>query len=488
MSTATTRTATGLTRPDRPRRSSRRRPSTVELFGGAWIAVCGLLLGATGSLVAAALLLFPLAIAVATAWPLLVLAAAAAAIPLELLTFGGHITATQALMGLAATGAVLRQLRARELRVPATPLLVPVLLLTLSVVPGLLVAVDRYAVFQRIVMWSVFLVLFVLVAGDAGRKDLHRLFWCVAISGAIVSIVALAGGGTTEVDSVGGTITDRSGGTFTQANTLAAFLLLALPLQLLFAVRERGLPRALAAVTFLLSCGGLATSLSRGGLLGFGAIVLVMLLWRPVRRVSGVALIVMVVVLASGVDVRIGRFDAQVLLKRAASLGHSSGESKSERLAIYDVAPRIVADHPLFGIGARNLRTVAPSYGLTNIGFVGPFGNVHNTFLGILVEHGAFGLLALLLVVGAATSVALRVLRRGPPEHANMVLALVATFVGSGVLGLLHDNLPSIPIIGLLFVYLGALAACARLADEDDVVATAVPAEPALTPPAISSS
>jgi putative inorganic carbon (HCO3(-)) transporter len=125
--------------------------------------------------------------------------------------------------------------------------------------------------------------------------------------------------------------------------------------------------------------------------------------------------------------------------------------SARQRFAVLQTATRIVRDHPVLGIGLG-------AYGLANAQYTPSLGNLdtHNTYLNILAETGAPGLiffLALVISVLGTARVARRRAQRALPAQAEMLRWLQFGLIGfliAGVFGSL-SNLP------LLYVYLALL-------------------------------
>ena len=156
--------------------------------------------------------------------------------------------------------------------------------------------------------------------------------------------------------------------TIGQPNALAAYLVLALPITLVFVLRRSGAIRwaAIAVAAVLLAAIGL--TLSRGGYIGLAATTPI-LGWagvrnhRPSRRLvaagSGLLVVgaVMVAIVPDGRAAIVRAWD------RAASSAQTTADlSVRSHLDEWRVAARITADHPLLGTGPETFPDEFPRY------------------------------------------------------------------------------------------------------------------------------
>jgi O-antigen ligase len=178
-------------------------------------------------------------------------------------------------------------------------------------------------------------------------------------------------------------------GPYVNRNHFAAFAELLIPISLVSLLlgkvrRERLFVVGLFAV---LQIGALFLSASRGGIVSFGAELVVLAVWMVWRRSGGkqllaaAAVLVVVVLLVSwlGVGQILQRFSAM------QSLEMTSGKRASMRADTW----RIFIDHPILGTGLGTIQTVFPPYESLYDGKI--VNHAHNDYLEALAETGAAG-------------------------------------------------------------------------------------------------
>jgi O-antigen ligase len=112
-------------------------------------------------------------------------------------------------------------------------------------------------------------------------------------------------------------------------------------------------------------------------------------------------------VVAVSILVLLGTFYYTVVTRPVAFQTIASSGNISNRQSLWAVAANIAEDHPVAGAGAGNFTVVEPAYAVGNISLgrsdvVLEGELVHNTYLEVLAELGAVGLVAFLaLVVGS---------------------------------------------------------------------------------------
>jgi O-antigen ligase len=265
---------------------------------------------------------------------------------------------------------------------------------------------------------------------------------------------------------------DRAFSTIGQANALAAYLVIALPLTLGLAIRRALAVQLFLAALVVLELVALAFTLSRGGFLGMAivTVVLVVTLW-PRRRAlisrrglgvaASTALVAALVVVALP-DARAG---AERALDRVFRPGGVEEASTSAHVDQWAVGVAIVADHPLVGVGqdsyalrfadyrdevlepdrARVWRKYRPE-------------SPHNHYLAIAGGAGLPALAAYLAIVGLAVLRAGRGMRDAAEPRTWLVGAvLLAAIAGH----LVTDGFMTAETTGsvLFWIVLGAAAA-----------------------------
>ncbi len=436
-------------------------------------------LGAAAGLAAVAIeasapqfaLLAPAAIAVVwlgVSRPFWALYLGVAAVPLEVLaqSYGQafFLTPAEGLLLAAAGGWLFQRMGSLEKLEIAPALTGGVALLIASTIPGLLVAEDPLLTLKQLAMWSAFFVLFLMVSADGDEKVLRNTMIALAISGGLVGLSSLI------VDPVGAG-GGRAVGPFSQPNTLAFFLAITLPAQAALALRGPPALRPFMVASGAAAVLGLVLTLSRGTWIGVLVAVGMMMFWRPFRRVAVVAIAAVVLILASGIDLTGDLVDEQSIVDRVVETGDSSSEPVALRADVYSTAPRIVADHPLFGVGAVNFPSVAADYNLLHASFTTPqFGGPHNFYLHIATTRGVIGLAAMIWVGIALGAALVMALRRLKGELHWLALTFTGTLLSVAVIGLTHDPVNANVIMGVLFILVGCVGVLRRLALADEPV------------------
>jgi putative inorganic carbon (HCO3(-)) transporter len=274
---------------------------------------------------------------------------------------------------------------------------------------------------------------------------------------------------------------NRAQGSFSHPNTLATFEGLAIPgaIVLAFIGKKSWRPFALAAA--LVAIGGVALSLSRGGLLALAGALGVLLLWRPIRY-TALVLVTMVTLVAVTGGAGFGQLQqTQVLSQRISSISYSA-QGVDPRFAVWRGAEQMILDHPVFGIGGNSFSLVAPSYGLL-LGSAAEdtYEHAHDIPLTITAELGVIGLAALTW----ATVVLLRLLYRGwrcaQTAERGLVLAISAAFAALALQGVVDYTLRSNVIVAVIFMLCGAATVLWRAVDPESD-------QPALDQPAASDA
>jgi O-antigen ligase len=229
---------------------------------------------------------------------------------------------------------------------------------------------------------------------------------------------------------------ERVSGIFGATNLkLGPTLAVLSPFALWASSRRWGLPGLLLALGFLL--GPVLLAGSRAGWLCFGLVVLAFV-WReaktPARFVAFCLVAGLVLSLGLGIAWKTSeRFQARMDLTLLALRGNSKSvdTALSGRLDIWHASTRMIAAHPIDGVGVRGFRYAYPHYAPANDHFVTAEScgdgegacHPHQLVLEILTETGAIGLIMWL----AAAAMALRAWRRiGSMARARAFPATVA--------------------------------------------------------------
>jgi putative inorganic carbon (hco3(-)) transporter len=331
---------------------------------------------------------------------------------------------------------------------------------------GLAFAPDTLVVFKIALMWSAILVLSLYML-SVTPGQLRWLLMAIALSGAVLALIAIAKGGTIELQEGGAFATNRAQASFAHPAVLAFFLQLALPCALCLSLTAGRWQRAPMLIAAGLILTALMLTLTRGAIIGAGVSIAV-LLWLPRFRLLAVLLLVALVAFsAANLNPILNSPQASVVATRLGTiLGHE--RQTNPRLRIYRGAPAMVIDHPLFGIGAGNFPIVSPLYGLRDLGG-DTFEHAHNVPLSIAVETGLLGLAAFFVFAAALARAAIRILRSRDGPEFPLAIAPLAALSGLVATSMTDYPLRTNLIMAVIMLEAGAMIAYSRRADGSSV-------------------
>jgi O-antigen ligase len=215
----------------------------------------------------------------------------------------------------------------------------------------------------------------------------------------------------------------RPGSVAGDPNVFSASAVTVLPIMVAFALGQKGRKRAFCLACLLATVVAILLASSRGGFVAF--VVLLVLQMRDGRHRGKFVVIVLVIValfLVSPVSP----------LDRILHPTYSDTESSDARLQLWSIAFRIIADHPIVGVGlwqfAPYLRKYMPPG--VDLGFLVP----HNTYLEVTVELGLVGL-ALFLAMFFFSLLNLSRIRKAARKSGDAFMYSMATAIGNGLIG-----------------------------------------------------
>src|SRR4029077_14691914 len=224
----------------------------------------------------------------------------------------------------------------------------------------------------------------------------------------------------------------RASGTVGDPNELAAFLLVGLTLGASLALGRDRSPalRLMGALAVPLCAAGIFLSLSRGGLVALGALLVAGTMfagrWRVVLTVTLVA------VVAGGLlyFTQLAPLPAR---ERVTSVNGGTGRSDIWKLGL-----RMVRAHPVEGVGVGNFPVVSPDYALqpgtlqrADLVFSSAPKVTHNTYLEVMSEMGIPGFLLFMAVILSSLACGLRAARIwGARGDASMEALARGVFLG----------------------------------------------------------
>lgn len=407
---------------------------------------------------------------VALVRPTLTLYAAVALVPLELvaLPIGDvGITPSETMFALTGVAWAGRRIVSGQLPFSPSPLGKPFALMLLAIVPGIALAPETFPVVKILLMWTSFVLVYQMLVTEGGVDTVRRLLVVLGVAGGVVGLIAAiksGAGSQTELIGVGEDALGRAVGSFEHPNILATFVALALPGSLALGLAGPRTLRPLTIGAFALAFGGLVFSLSRGGLLAVMGALVVMLAWRPYRRLVVVGLALALIVAVSSANPLGGVQQISQVEQRIESVAYSA-QGVNPRFALWETLPEIVADYPVLGVGAANFSEVAPSYGLSNLEGGTTYDHAHNIPLTFLAELGIIGLAALIWATVVLARLLLSSYRRLEGLDRGLACALGAALVAVGVQGMVDYTVRSNVIAALLFILPACVVLLARSAD-----------------------
>jgi len=228
----------------------------------------------------------------------------------------------------------------------------------------------------------------------------------------------------------------RATGTVGDPNELAAFVLVGLALAAGFALGRGHSPlvRLGAALAVPLCAAGIFLSLSRGGLVALGAVLIAGTVFAGRWRLAVTAILLAV---AIG-----GAFYFTALAPLPARERISTANGGTGRSDLWKVGLRMVRTDPVGGVGVGNFPDVSADYVLqpgaitrADLIFSSAPKVTHNTYLEIAAEMGLVGLLLFLSVVASSLACALRAARIWASTDTTMEALARGVFLG--MLGML---------------------------------------------------
>ncbi|MCD6344941.1 MAG: O-antigen ligase family protein [Anaerolineae bacterium] len=389
---------------------------------------------------------------------------------------------------VAVAAWLLRKLARRDVYIPWSPLLWPLLAFMGVTLLSLWQPADLWMGFMEWAKWGQLLLMFLLVYDRIqGRESPTQ----ATSKRRIAALVVVITGGALFQAAMGiwqyglrgygpenfalGEGLYRAYGTFEQPNPFGGFLGLvgALLAGLLLAValdvwQKKRLPPAwvwLMGVAWLVVAGGVYLSWSRGAWLGFGAALLVMGVVLPRRGLWGIVLLALLV--GGGIGLyHTGRLPAPVASRLTGFLAYTRFEDVRgaainntnyavlERMAHWQAALEMWRANFWSGVGFGCYEAAYPEYHLLNWPFA--LGHAHNYYLNLLAETGILGLGAYLLFTGTLFARLWQATRRLTGWQRGLALGLIGAGTQFGV----HDLVDNL-LVNNVHLYVGALLALA---------------------------
>ncbi|MDX6643512.1 MAG: hypothetical protein QOD76_1474 [Solirubrobacteraceae bacterium] len=329
---------------------------------------------------------------------------------------------------------------------------------------GMVFAEDTFTVEKILVFWLVFAVISMLVA-SAPPRHVEYVLLCIALSGGIVGVIAIASGGPQELQSGGQIAQGRAQGSFAHPNVFAFYLILSLAPSIALAGRGPQWRRLLMLACAGAILAGLLLTLARGGIIGGAVSLLVLLAWAPFRRVAFTLLIVLAIFAAFNFNSLQNAQEVKIVSQRLSTLSNQQGVRENPRVRIWSKTFPMIANHPWVGVGEGNYPIWSPRYGLLDIGGL-HYDHAHDLLLTIAAETGLIGLALFLAFMWGVVRAAASALRARRRETFALAVAMTAA-----LLGLLVTSFGEYPprttvILATIMLEVGGLIACDRWARE----------------------
>jgi O-antigen ligase len=299
------------------------------------------------------------------------------------------------------------------------------------------------------------------------RRDAIRILAAIVVGAGIAAVSAIVAPPPPE-----SAISGRAAGTVGDPNELAAALLVGLAIATAFLVNRhiRSPLRALSGIAAVLCLAGILISLSRGGLIGTACALLIAIVVGGRWRGRVLALCGTLAVLAVGYFALLASLPAK---ERVLDVSAGGGTG---RLDLWTVALRMIAAHPLNGIGSGQFPISSVHYllrpGLIQNGaFILSTPKVaHNTYLNVLAELGVFGgslFIAMIVFSVGCAVVAIRRLTRAKDESMEILARGFVVGLGGYLATLLFLSESTEKLFWILIAIGPALLAVAKAVERD---------------------
>jgi O-antigen ligase len=269
--------------------------------------------------------------------------------------------------------------------------------------------------------WLPFLAITAILVDVASREVPIRHLLVAAVAGA-----AVAGAGALFSLVAEGEL--RASGPLDDPNDLAHVLVAALPLLVPVVATRQPWVRGLAVVACVVLVAGAATTFSRGGGLALAAAVA----WLLVRKVLPLRVFAVACVALAGLAVVGGLVAEQELTKALQEKSFIAGTNVDTRELRWQAAARILAEHPVLGVGPGEFRDgyAAASHN-AEVDEQTPV--AHNMYLEVAAELGMPGFVLFLGLIATAVVASERALRASADRREMVAVqaSLLAVAVAS---------------------------------------------------------
>ena len=379
------------------------------------------------------------------------------------------IDAGQIMIGLTLGAWALRGLARRELFVPKSPLLMPLIIFVGWAAVTMAWAPDLSFGLPEVIKWIEIMAIMLFSIDLVQRRGAKWIVLAALLSMVTQALIGLYEARVRGVGPLGFQLSAgvyRAYGTFEQPNPFGGFIGIGLPIALALAMyfgwrrwpsRRRSVAQFLQRLALFIGCSlvaillaaALYLSFSRGAWLGAAVAVGAMIVVAPRRRWIGLALAASAVVALIGLTsagllpaaISDRLVDATDLLNLRDVRGvpiNAANYALIERQAHWQAALNMFSDQPWTGVGFANYQPRYEQYRLLN--WPMPLGHAHNIYLNIAAETGLPGLVAYGLLWGAIFVVTFRALRRASGVERALAIGLLGVWTHLAT-HMLVDNL-----------------------------------------------
>ena len=215
----------------------------------------------------------------------------------------------------------------------------------------------------------------------------------------------------------------RPGSVAGDPNVFSASAVTVLPIMVAFTFGGNGWKRVFCGLCLLLTMFAILLASSRGA---FIALVVLLLLQMRDARHRGKFIVIAIVIVALFMASPISPLD------RLLHPTQGDIDSSNIRLELWSIGFRIVADHPVFGVGLWQFAPYMRKYMPAGVDL--EFNVPHNTYLQVAVELGLVGL-ALFLAMFFFTLLNLSRLRKAARRSGDALMYSLSTAIGNGLVG-----------------------------------------------------
>lgn len=344
-------------------------------------------------------------------------------------------------------------------------LTLPLILLVVTVIPGLVVAEHPIIVFNKLAIWTASFFLFQAVIQADDEKIVRNLLTAFAIGGLGLGLLAISDTSfhSQAATGGGGFVSDRATGGQASPNGMAALLITTLLPAIALSFAGPFWRRVGFGAAASIGLVALLLTQSRGGFLAIAAGILILITWRPIRRLALVGIVALAFVSLIGLN-PLGDFLGETAVgERISSIPEAT--VSNPRIPVYRKTLEVIADHPIFGVGTSDFQAAAVEYGITASGVA--VTHPHNGPLTIAAERGLIGL-AVFIYFAFALGVLLKDgLAGSSGERKAMLTAVLAVFVAITAHLMVDYTLGGPVFLAELFVLAGCAVVLTRAATRE---------------------